>query len=125
MRDPLPPICADARECPAQGSEIPRLDPMMVRQLSIAFADRESFEREYQQNLSNGGIFIPTQEHFDPREVVEVAIELPFCERSEALQAEVVTQIDPDIGVAGARPGVALQFVLPAEKLRLCIRWSG
>ncbi len=89
----------------------------MFRSLNIRFTDREAFAQEYQRNLANGGIFIPTSESFDAREVIEVELDLQFCDRFVTLQAEIVSRggsSDPN----AAGHGVAVQFLVPAEELR-------
>ncbi len=89
----------------------------MFRSLNLRFTDREAFAQEYQRNLANGGIFIPTRENFDTREVIEVELDLQFCDRFVTLQAEIVSQVgssDPD----AAGHGVAVQFLVPADELR-------
>ena len=90
----------------------------MLRQLAIEFDDRDAFAREYQRNLANGGLFVPTGDAFELRELVEVAMDLGFCGRCVTLQAEVVSRVSPDLQAAGARPGVAVQFMMPAHELR-------
>ena len=87
----------------------------MFRSLNIRFQDRESFAQEYQRNLANGGIFIPTPEDFEAREVIEVELDLEFCERFVTLQAEVVSQVGSSEGGGG---GIAVQFLMPADELR-------
>ena len=87
----------------------------MFRSLNIRFQDRESFAQEYQRNLANGGIFIPTPEDFEAREVIEVELDLEFCERFVTLQAEVVSQVGSS---EGGGSGVAVQFLMPADELR-------
>ena len=90
----------------------------MFRKLSVRFDNRERFVQEYQRNLANGGIFVPTDEIYDPCEVVEVQLDLRFCDRQVTLQAEAVSRVDTSFGPAGGRPGVALQFLVPADELR-------
>lgn len=87
----------------------------MFRSLNIRFSDRESFAQEYSRNLANGGMFIPTGESFEAREVIEVELELEFCERFVTLQAEVVSQVG---SAQGSGAGVAVQFLMPADELR-------
>jgi Tfp pilus assembly protein PilZ len=87
----------------------------MFRSLNIRFQDRESFAQEYQRNLANGGIFIPTPDDFEPREVIDVELDLEFCERFVTLQAEVVSRVGSSGGDGG---GVAVQFLMPADELR-------
>jgi Tfp pilus assembly protein PilZ len=90
----------------------------MFRSLTIRFEDREKFVQEYQRNLANGGIFVPTEEHFDSREVVEVEMDLAFCERSVTLQGEVVSRLASDLEPTSGHAGIAVQFLVPADELR-------
>ena len=90
----------------------------MFRRLTLPFEHREQFVQEYQRNLANGGVFVPTTDSFEAREVVEVEMDLRFCDRSVALQAEVVSQIPASLEGAGAAAGVAVQFLVPADELR-------
>lgn len=90
----------------------------MFRTLGIRFEDRDKFAREYSRNLANGGMFIPTDEQFDLREVVEIDLHLVFCERTVTLQAEIVTHVGAELQEAGGQPGVAVQFLVPAGELR-------
>ena len=41
----------------------------------MAFADLDTFEREYASNLVNGGVFLRTREDFALRESVQVRLE--------------------------------------------------
>ena len=90
----------------------------MFRTLAIRFEQREEFAQEYSRNLANGGMFIPTAEEFDLREVVEIDLNLDFCDRTVTLQAEIVTQVGSELQEAGGQAGVAVQFLVPAGELR-------
>ena len=90
----------------------------MFRNANIEFIDREAFVKEYHRNLANGGIFVPTSESFEPREVIEVALELRFCDRVVTLQAEVVSAVGYAQEGSGARRGVAVQFLMSADEVR-------
>ena len=90
----------------------------MLRKLTLEFPDREVFVQEYHRNLANGGTFVPTGLALEPREVIEVELDLGFCERSVALQAEVVSSVGFSFGVAGTRKGVAVQFLMSADEVR-------
>ena len=90
----------------------------MSRSANIEFVDREAFVLEYHRNLTNGGIFVPTSESFEPREVIEVALDLRFCDRVVTLQAEVVSAVGYAQEGSGARRGVAVQFVMSADEVR-------
>lgn len=90
----------------------------MSRTVNVEFFDREAFVHEYHRNLANGGIFVPTSDSFEPREVIEVDLDLRFCERVVTLQAEVVSSIGYAQESSGARRGVAAQFLMSADEVR-------
>jgi type IV pilus assembly protein PilZ len=92
--------------------------PPGARRLHLVFDSPELFEQEYVQNLSKGGAFIPTQERFALREVVEIAVELPFAGDTLALAAEVVHCLPPEAVPAGGTAGVAVQFLDATPALR-------
>lgn len=86
--------------------------------LAVAFADLDAFSREFHENLSKGGIFVPTDESLDLRSRVEVGIDLQFCKQHIMLEGEVVHCIPAEMAKAGAVPGVAVQFDKPVKELR-------
>ncbi len=86
--------------------------------LAVTFGDLESFSREFHDNLTKGGIFVPSQEAFELRSIVEVGIDLQFCQQSIVLSGEVVHCVPPELASAGATPGVAIQFDRPITELR-------
>lgn len=90
----------------------------MFRSLGAVFEEREAFLHEYQRNIANGGLFVPTRERLDLREVVEVELDLRFCDRSVTLPAEVVSAVPEGLEAAGGEPGAAVQFLVPADELR-------
>ena len=50
----------------------------MPRKLRVEFQTAASFEREYTQNISKGGIFIPMCHEVEMREIVEIELALVF-----------------------------------------------
>ncbi len=90
----------------------------MFRRLTVPFDDLETFRRELEWHIAQGGIFVPTQEQFQLREVVEVQLDLRFCEAAPVFEGEVVNQVRPGRGSQAPIAGVALQFLDPAPKLR-------
>jgi Tfp pilus assembly protein PilZ len=90
----------------------------MFRQLTFQIDSPEQFQEEFESNISRGGIFIPTLECYELREVVDVLIHLAFCNEGLSCQAEVVSQLGEDLHGAGGVAGVAVQFLEPAETLR-------
>jgi hypothetical protein len=103
------------RGVPVQ-AQLPLADSASVfRRLRVPFDDIESFRREFEKHIARGGLFVPTLERFEPREVIEVELELNFCGAAPVLQAEVVAMLRPPGGSLG---GVALQLLEPAPQLR-------
>lgn len=89
------------------------------RVLRISFDDPEAFQAEYASNLASGGVFVETEEAFDLRERVTVAVELSFCDQRAELTGEVVHQITLDMArLGGAAAGVAVQFEGSASAVR-------
>jgi len=87
----------------------------MSRRLRVPFDHLEAFRREFELHIAYGGVFVPTLERFEPRELIEVELELRFCSASPVYAAEVVRQLRP----AGSRlRGVALQILEPVSELR-------
>jgi Tfp pilus assembly protein PilZ len=90
----------------------------MFRTLSVAFERQDEFEREFRRNIARGGIFVPTLEEFELREVVEIEIDLRFCAEKLCLQGEVVSRIRPGFESEDTEAGVAVQLLDPAEQIR-------
>jgi hypothetical protein len=87
----------------------------MHRRLRVPFDDLEAFRREYEAHIARGGLFVPTLERFEPRELVEVELDLRFCDASPVLQAEVVRKLRPP---GRSLPGIALQLLESTPQLR-------
>lgn len=93
----------------ADPSDDPAAVPGAARSLHLVFEEAAAFLREYERNLVKGGAFVPTRESFEPRELVEVRVEVPFAGVKLALAAEVVHS---------APGGAAVQFLDAAPELR-------
>jgi Tfp pilus assembly protein PilZ len=87
----------------------PAAVPGVARSLHLVFEEAAAFLREYERNLVKGGAFVPTDQAFDARELVEVQVEAPFASAKLSLAAEVVHS---------APGGAAVQFLDPAPELR-------
>jgi hypothetical protein len=90
----------------------------MVSRLRVRFAEASVFREEYERNIFNGGAFIRTAEEFQPRDLVEVELELDFCGESVVVDAEIVQSVMADEAGSGGVDGVAVQFLEPAPALR-------
>lgn len=88
------------------------------RRLAIVFETAESFQQEYDSNLSNGGVFIPTRETFELRERVEIVLEFSYAARSLTFAAEIVHIAPEEVVGLGGAAGVAVQFEQAIQELR-------
>ncbi len=88
------------------------------RRLVVRFATLEAFAAEYRRNIGNGGIFVETAEEFELREVVGVVLDLVFSDAVVQLDGEVVQCVRAELSRVGGTPGVAVQFLEPAEEVR-------
>ena len=84
-----------------------------LRRLRVPFESLEAFRLEFLRNLSNGGVFVTTEESFEPRELVRVELALPFVGKTKVVEGEVVQAVSAEVAEAGSA-GVALQLRLPA-----------
>ncbi len=89
-----------------------------MRVLRISFSEPAAFQREYLQNLVNGGVFISTSQAFDLREAVRVEIVLTFCKQKLRVNGEIVHRVPREMAQVGATPGVAVQFEGSVQEIR-------
>jgi Tfp pilus assembly protein PilZ len=92
--------------------------PAALRKLHVVFENAEAFRQEYDSNLSNGGVFVPTDEVFELRQFVEVRLQFPYVSQSIELEAKIVHVAGVEMAGLGGSAGVALQFRLPVQDLR-------
>ena len=89
-----------------------------TRVLRISFSDAEAFQKEYVQNLVNGGVFVATIQAFELREPVRVEIVLTFCKKKLRVNGEIVNVVAREMSHVGASPGVAVQFEGSVQEIR-------
>ena len=92
--------------------------PGSERMLSVSFESAEEFQREYEANLVNGGVFVATDEQLELRTRVAVNLVFRFCGKQLAFAGEVVHQVTPEMARLGAPAGVAVQFDEAAHQVR-------
>jgi Tfp pilus assembly protein PilZ len=92
--------------------------PSSLRCLRLRFDTAPAFAREYRENVSRGGAFVPGASDLELRTAVQVVLELGWCGESVQLSAEVVHVVPPELAAAGGTAGVAVQFQTPAPELR-------
>jgi len=86
---------------------------MATERMQIRFDSPESLRGEFEKNIANCGIFVPTEAQFKIRQRVVVDIVLGYTEAgagSLSLEGEVVHRIGREMAASGAVPGVAVQF---------------
>lgn len=96
---------------------------MASDKLSVRFDSVQALRAEFEQNIANRGLFIPTERSFEVRQRMTVEIGLDFVEGSEpalTLAGEVVHILPAEMALGGATPGVAVQLEASAEELRAC-----
>ncbi|MEE8164583.1 MAG: PilZ domain-containing protein, partial [Myxococcota bacterium] len=93
---------------------------MPEERMQIRFDSSELLRSEFQKNIMNRGIFVPTEAQFAVRQRVIVDIVLDYVEAGGpalSLDGEVVHRIGPEMAASGAVPGVAIQFEASAQDL--------
>ncbi len=94
---------------------------MARERVYVRFDSPEALRREFESNISNGGVFVATPDRFEIRQPVLVEIELSYApgeSRALTLEGEVVHRISPEITSNGGVPGIAIQFEDTAQALR-------
>lgn len=89
-----------------------------VPKLRLSFESAEAFQREYDSNLSNGGVFVQTDGAFALRDAVAVELAFEYAGRSIVLDGEVVHIVPPQMTSIGGTAGVAVQLQMPVQELR-------
>jgi len=89
-----------------------------VQVLEIEYGSARDFALDYRANLSNGGVFVPSERNFSPREFVLVRLRMPWCNRMIDLEGEVVHIVGAEMAGVGGMPGVAVQFREPPAGIR-------
>jgi Tfp pilus assembly protein PilZ len=89
-----------------------------MRVLRISFEDAATFQREYLQNLVNGGVFISTTQDLELREAIRVEIVLAFCKKKLGVNGEIVHRVSREMAQVGGTPGVAVQFEGSVQQIR-------
>jgi Tfp pilus assembly protein PilZ len=89
--------------------------------LKLRFESAAQLQAEFDKNIANGGVFVPSEETFELRQSVTVDMEMAFSAGGPttlALDGEIVHQIPREMAGSGVEPGVAVQFEASAQALR-------
>jgi Tfp pilus assembly protein PilZ len=78
----------------------------------VTFHDSRSFAQEFDRNLVNRGLFVPTNITLGVRELVDFVLVVPFNQKEIRGRGEVIYVIDAkEAAHRGIRPGVGLHLV--------------
>ncbi len=86
--------------------------------LEIEYGSARDFAQDFRANLSNGGVFVATEQRIELRDFVIVRLRLPWCSRVIDLEGEVVHIVPAEMAGVGGQPGVAVQFREPPAGIR-------
>src|SRR4029453_12200370 len=95
------------------------------RVAKVAFADLDTFRREYTSNLVNGAVSLRTDEDLALREIVQVRLDLDWIGKALQLPGEVVHIVPPEMAGMGGTPGGAVQFTDSPGAVRQKLRQLG
>lgn len=85
----------------------------------VRFESMDDFIREFRDNISAGALFVPTPEPYAPKQLVDVTLDLAFCDQKVSLPAEIVAVVDPALAEAGeTMPGISVRFRASLSELR-------
>ena len=90
----------------------------MAYRLHLVFENPDAFRVEFERNIAMGGAFIPTGDQLKLRSFVDLVIELPFCDQTVVLEAEVVHLMPPERALHPGDVGIAVSFRKPASAIR-------
>ncbi len=82
----------------------------MSLRLQLSFDDSTTFNEEFRKNISKGGAFVSSNETPELRDIIEVELNLAYCDAQRVFEAEVVHVVPGS--------GVAVQFLKAADALR-------
>lgn len=68
-------------------------------ELKISFANRDEFVKEWEKNITKGGIFVKSSSNPPPRSRVSVSVEMKFVDLSFEIEGEAVHVTPAGIGV--------------------------
>jgi Tfp pilus assembly protein PilZ len=95
--------------------------PLSADTLQIRFDSPQALRSEFEKNIVNRGIFVPTETPFEVRQSVTVEVVLDYIDPPSeglSLEGEIVHCVPVEMAGSGATPGVAVQFDVSATMLR-------
>jgi uncharacterized protein (TIGR02266 family) len=92
----------------------------VATKILIKYSSADQFFTDYIQNISRGGIFVPTHNPLPQGTRLQISFSLPYCEELITTGGIVVRSIhaDPQSGLSPSGMGIQFQR-LTSENLRL------
>ena len=92
----------------------------VAAKILIKYGNAEQFFTDYIQNISRGGIFVPTYSPLPQGTHLQISFSLPFWDRLIETEGRVVHSIHADPGQGTEPSGMGIQFqALSEENLKL------
>jgi len=88
-----------------------REDPRLDVKICVDFASRDMFLSNYVTNLSNGGLFIQSQNPLPVRTEILITLTLPETQAVIQIKGRVVWTYDIKKGTGRIVPGMGIKFI--------------
>ncbi len=85
-------------------------------QVLIKYQNADQFFTDYVQNISRGGIFVPTQQPLPEETYLQVSFSLPDYDRLITTEGIVVHSIQPGFSDTDEPAGMGIQFHALSEE---------
>ena len=99
-------------ECNAQER---RRHQRVEARVLIAYQNADQFFTDYIQNISLGGIFVPTRDPLPTDTRLLISFSLPGCERAITTTGVVIRSLDADADPVHGPAGMGIQFCALGE----------
>jgi type IV pilus assembly protein PilZ len=88
-----------------------RVEPRVIKTLSVSYKDKQSFLMAYTSNISTGGLFIKTNNPLEPNEQFLLKLQLPDFPEPLKLQSQVVWANRDNSGEDKRPIGMGIKFL--------------
>jgi uncharacterized protein (TIGR02266 family) len=82
----------------------------------IKYRSADQFFSDYIQNISRGGIFVPTQQPLPDNTLLQISFSLPHYDRLITTEGIVVHSVNADAECAESPAGMGIQFKALSEE---------
>ena len=85
-------------------------------QIMIQYRSADQFFSDYMQNISRGGIFVPTQQPLPENTLLQISFSLPYYDRLITAEGIVVHSVQAGSECADTPAGMGIQFKALSEE---------